>query len=106
MIKYKTEWEYHTIYHYIIIEGDKVIGSCNVEISGDYTKLQSLFIQDEYRKMGYATQIIKEIINDFDDDIWLLVYKNNTPAISLYNKLGWVDEYDEDEEKKWMIKCV
>lgn len=105
MIKYKTEWPNHTLYHYIIFDIDKVVGSCNVEINGGYTKLQSLFIQEKYRNRGYATQIIKEIINDFDDDIWLSVYLDNNKAISLYESLGFVfdDEEYEDDDTGWMI---
>jgi len=106
MIKYKTEWPTHNLYHYLIIINDKVVASCNVETKGNYyTKLQSLFIQKDYRRKGYAKDIINEIINDFNDDIWLSVYVDNTKAILLYESFGFIDdEVDEDGETKWMVR--
>jgi ribosomal protein S18 acetylase RimI-like enzyme len=104
MIKYKTEWPTHNLYHYLIIINDKVVASCNVEINNGYTKLQALFIQKDYRKKGYAKEIINEIINDFNDDIYLLVHLDNTNAILLYDSLGFIDYKDENGELKWMVR--
>lgn len=100
LYSYNTEWEYHINKHYILIDNDKVLGSVLVEKGeGIMTMIVGLFIQEEFRGMGYARSLMKQILNDFRESIYLIVNKNNSRAIDLYKEYNfeyWKDKEDDD----------
>ena len=101
-----TEEQYNKVMNYIvndinenldkcqnIILDDKIIGMVMLTDKDDGKLLDELYIEEEYRNQGIGTDIIKNILKE-NKIVYLWVYKANTKAISLYNKLGFkvVDE--------------
>ena len=68
------------------------IGSFGLRTCDDRYEIWSLGIVGEYRRKGYATQMLTEFIQQFQHDkpIVLYVYKINKVAIHLYEKVGFV----------------
>jgi len=77
----------------ILVAENKIIGCFSVLKTEDGILLNEIYIEEEYRKKGIATSVIKTILKE-EQHICLWVYKGNNPAISLYKKLGFkiVDE--------------
>ena len=101
-----TEEQYNKVMNYIvndinenldkcmnIVLDDKIIGMVMLTDKDDGKLLDELYIEEEYRNQGIGTDIIKNILKE-NKIVYLWVYKANTKAISLYNKLGFkvVDE--------------
>ena len=61
-----------------------------------YASIEELFIDKPYRRKGFAKNLILEAIkiskNDYAQTITVGTDKINLPAISLYNKLGFIDD--------------
>lgn len=54
--------------------------------------LSDLYVQEEYRRQGFATQMIQKAIEDitpFGFGIYLLCIHDNEEAIALYRKIGF-----------------
>lgn len=60
----------------------------------EYTTADELFVEEEYRRRGYATEIMKHAMNLFDIDS-LKVSTWNDAAINCYRKLGFLYPGDE-----------
>lgn len=81
-----------TIY-FVALENDKIVGYVGAEMLYDHIDIIAIAIDANYRKMGIATSLLNEIISickskNFDS-IFLEVRTSNTPAIKLYEKLGF-----------------
>ena len=74
-------------YQLIIVE-NKIVGCLLVEKEKDGVLLNEIFLEENYRHKGIGTNIIKNIIKEYNT-IFLWVYKENINAISLYKKLGF-----------------
>lgn len=87
-------------YKMILIQ-DKVIGCFLIRNENDTVLLDEVYLDSEYRGKGIGTKIIKDII-DNNHKVSLWVYKNNIKAISLYQRLNFkIDK--EDEKRYYMI---
>lgn len=70
-------------------------------MKNDSVLLDEIYLNSEYRGKGIGTKIIKDII-DNNHKVSLWVYKNNIKAISLYQRLNFkIDK--EDEKRYYMI---
>ncbi len=74
-------------YQLIIVE-NKIVGCLLIEKEKDGVLLNEIFLEKNYRHKGIGTNIIKNIIKEYNT-IFLWVYKENINAISLYKKLGF-----------------
>lgn len=72
-----------------VVLNDSIIGSILLIKKGNDILLDEIFIEEQYRNIGIGTAIIKDIIYNASDNIYLWVYKDNVKAIKLYNKLGF-----------------
>lgn len=62
-----------------------------------------MYIDEDYRGYGFANRLLKDAITKYDG-YDLCVYKDNTVAIELYKKHGFViDESKSDKETYYMI---
>jgi ribosomal protein S18 acetylase RimI-like enzyme len=108
IIKYDEVWDDYKIKCYIILSDDlEVIGNVEVMFDDDYTdRIVGLYIQPKYRKLGYSKLLMKEILMDFNEnDLGLLVNKDNRIAINLYTSFGFIEDKDySDKVYKYMIK--
>lgn len=74
------------------------LARCQVTGRRDILEIWSVHVFEEFRRMGYATMMLKRVINKYLNDsrpLRLYVYKDNTVAIHLYEKLGFeiIGEY-------------
>lgn len=72
-----------------IIYNGIVIGSVLVRSIDNGLLIDEIFIENEYRNKGIGTSIIKNILSNRKQNIYLWVYKDNIKAIKLYKKLGF-----------------
>ena len=84
----------NTIETYAIFEGDNNPVGYGVidEKDGQYS-LEHLYIDSEYRDMGYGQMLLKRIIDDYIQQLKLMVNKNNEKAVHIYKKLGFKIKY-------------
>lgn len=76
-------------HHYYLIYQDEIaIGFFSFTVD-DYIFLSKIYILKEYRKKGHATKVINFLKNK-KRPIKLRVNKNNTVAITSYEKLGFI----------------
>ncbi len=88
-----------------IIYNNKIIGSFLVKNIDEGLLLDEIFIEKEYRNMGLGSSIIRKIIKESENNIYLWVYKNNDKAIKLYQKLGFSIK-DETASRYYMEYLV
>jgi ribosomal protein S18 acetylase RimI-like enzyme len=80
---------------------DKIVGCLIVKPEDEYTLLDEIFIEEEYRNMEIGTSIINEILST-EEVVCLWVYKLNEKAIKLYKRLGF--EIIEDTKTRYFMK--
>ena len=84
----------------------------------DGVLLDEIFIEEEYRNNKIGTQIISNVLSNYSI-VYLWVYKSNSKAIKLYEKLGFNIikstetryfmkysklQYARDNHKKWELE--
>lgn len=74
-------------YKIIIINNNKV-GCLLLVKYEDGILLDEIYLDNNYRKKGIGTNIITNILKD-NAKVYLWVYKENTFALNLYQKLGF-----------------
>ena len=80
---------------------DKIVGCLIVKTEDEYTLLDEIFIEEEYRNLGIGTSIINKILST-EEVVCLWVYKLNEKAIKLYKRLGF--EIIEDTKTRYFMK--
>lgn len=80
---------------------DKIVGCLIVKLEDEYTLLDEIFIEEEYRNLGIGTSIINKILST-KEVVCLWVYKLNEKAIKLYKRLGF--EIIEDTKTRYFMK--
>lgn len=80
---------------------DKIVGCLIVKFENEYTLLDEIFIEAEYRNLGIGASIINNILST-EDIVCLWVYKLNEKAIRLYKRLGF--EVLEDTKTRYFMK--
>ena len=102
----KQTWDHHTTIRLIYLAGDKLIGSVSLQTGyNDFNEIQSLYIQPEFRGIGYSKIMVEDILvfaKENGDPIYLIVNKDNEIAINLYEKNGFKYYKDYNEEFNWM----
>ena len=77
-----------SIYNYM--DGDKVLGYLEIRLVDGVLDIMNLFINEEDRRKGIATELMNKMIQEENySRIMLEVNENNDSAIRLYNKLGF-----------------
>lgn len=72
-------------YKNIVIDG-KINGCLLLTNKDNNLLLDEIYIEKKYQGKGIGTNIIKSILKEHNE-VYLYVYKKNTNAINLYNKL-------------------
>lgn len=83
-----------------IIVDNKIVGCLLLTNKDDGKLLDEIYLEEEYRNKGIGTEIINDILNN-NDIVYLLVYKENEKAISLYKKLKF-NVIEENESRYYM----
>ena len=69
---------------------DTLVGFLDYSVMYEKIEINYIFIINEYRRKGIASNLIKYVIDNYDfENITLEVNVNNTNAINLYKKLGF-----------------
>ena len=88
---------------YAIYLGEKVIGIVILDEKGKdgVYEFTDLFLDDDYKGKGYATEVIEAILNHFKaksaKSVRMQVNKDNVIAIHVYRKCG----FEESESVPW-----
>lgn len=72
-----------------IVLNNSIVGSILVIRKDKDILLDEIFIEEQYRNKGIGTNVIREIIDNANNNVYLWVYKDNLKAINLYSKLGF-----------------
>lgn len=90
---------------YAIFNNETVVGMVRLDFTvfDDCYEFTNLIVDAKYQRRQYATSAIKEIIKIFTIDgkhksIRLHVAKNNTAAILLYEKVGFIHYSATDDD--------
>lgn len=96
---------------YLVMYGDKAIGTISYKTEKDGTVLiNSLTILPDYRGKGIATNAMKKLLADLGDKNYaLLVHPENTAALLIYLRLGfviaaWKDNYFGNGQPRLYLK--
>jgi len=72
-----------------IVLNKKIIGSFLLTKNGEDLLLEEIFIEEQYRNKGIGESVLRYILSNINNNVYLWVYKDNIKAIKLYNKLGF-----------------
>ncbi len=85
----------------VAILDDKVIGYCRIENSDDDKAEFGVVVDQEFWNNGIASYLLEDALNWAIDSplskIYLEVYKNNSAAIHVYQKAGFITELTKKE---------
>lgn len=109
IIRASQKWDSH-VSNLILLLDDQLsyVGSVEIQVSEIYkTTIVSMYIEEQYRGLGYSKIIMGIIIDEFgNDDLMLSVRDCNLLAIRLYEKYGFNfmdDDYDNNGFRyRWM----
>lgn len=71
---------------------DKIVGFLKYSLIYENIEIDYIYVDKEYRGRSIATSMIKHIENNNVQNISLEVNENNTSAINLYKKNGFVEK--------------
>ena len=74
---------------YVAIEEESVIGFLAFEQVLDEGSIAELAVHPAYRRQGIARELIRSVLDNSIKEIFLEVRESNTPAIALYESLGF-----------------
>lgn len=79
----------------LICVDKKIVGCLLLTSKDDGILLDEIYLEEEYRRLGIGSNIIKNIMNQ-ENIIYLWVYKENKKAFNLYQRLGFkkIEETD------------
>ena len=89
---------------------DEVIGTIGaLKVSSEEVKMNSLYVNSDYRKLGIAKELYELLINfakqqDYKK-ITLRTFFKFENAINFYEKIGFV-KYDKDDESYFYMKIL
>ena len=81
-------------YWLVALDGDTVVGYVGSQSSIDEADIMNVAVHPDYRRQGIAEKLINTLVADLKKRgchaLLLEVRVSNTPAITLYEKLGFV----------------
>ena len=87
-------------YTRIVAEGETVGYYCLESREGE-TELDDFYILPPFRGQGIGTSVLQKCLGEITQPVFLYVFRGNTGAIQLYNRMGFVRA--EDVSKTRMI---
>jgi ribosomal-protein-alanine N-acetyltransferase len=100
---------------YVLRLSDALVGYCACWVLFDELHINSLAIDDAYRRQGMALMLLRGVIRDAQSagatKATLEVRRSNTPALRLYERLGFSvdavrkDYYEQPREDALVLWC-
>ena len=82
--------------HYLVyIDNSKILGFINYYLIYDRIEISNFNVLEEYQNNHIGTRLLENLINNYlgkVSNITLEVRKDNTKAISIYQKMGFVSK--------------
>ena len=82
--------------HYLVyIENDKILGFINYYLMYDRIEIANFNVLEDYQNKNIGNRLLNRLITDFlgkVDNITLEVKKDNSKAIYLYKKYGFIEK--------------
>ena len=79
----------------VAIDNERVVGYVGSQTILGETDMMNIAVHPDYRKQGIGTALIVELIGELElrgsHSLMLEVRASNTPAISVYEKLGFIE---------------
>lgn len=72
----------------VAVEDGTLAGYCALSCFYEMN-IDSIAVAEEYRRRGIAGELFKKAFEGFEGEVFLEVRRSNTPAIALYEKLGF-----------------
>jgi len=99
-IKFTQQWDFSIVHTVILYERNQYIGSYQLEETADYTKLATLYVNEEFRGLGTGKRLFEIAIKDMEERGYkiatLMVKKTNKIAMNMYKKYGF--KYSSESE--------
>ena len=89
-----------------IVLNNIIVGSFLITKNENGLLLDEIFIEEQYRKKGIGTSIIKDVVSKSNNNVYLWVYKDNIKAVNLYNKIGFNIKEETDSRYYMEYKVV
>jgi ribosomal protein S18 acetylase RimI-like enzyme len=95
------EWQAHMLADHCVLawHGDRVVGQASLVADRDGTHELAIFLDGDYQGAGIGTRLTETLLSHGRErgvnDVWLLVERDNTPAIRLYREVGFVVTEDD-----------
>ncbi|MGL5397153.1 MAG: GNAT family N-acetyltransferase [Shewanella sp.] len=88
----------------VVLQAGRLIGYCIYRVINNVLKLRSVYMDEMYRSSGFMTSLIT-LINEREEysKAQLTVFKSFGPAVSLFNKLGFISDVVEDWHEMTLI---
>ncbi len=88
----------------LMYDKEKAVASASIrKVDNNTAELCSIYTEEDYRNRGISTLLINKLIrylrNNNYKKLILYTLKGSVPAISLYNKLGFVEVDIEEKEE-------
>lgn len=87
--------------------GDQAAGHATLVPQGEAYEL-AIFVLQEYQEAGIGTNLIEGLLGYGEDEgvekVWLTVERWNTPAVSLYKKIGFEISNSESFELEMSLR--
>ena len=108
-INYVLMQDYNKIYGYYL--DNKLIGFIHILISFDEADIINIVVNKEYRNLGIGSKLINYCIEKHQFKALNLEVKENNPAVSFYEKIGFkimrkIPKYYKDADAYFMKKVI
>ena len=84
-----------------VLHNGEIVGYFHLDKSQTPAELDDFYVLPAHRGQGIGSEILEILFSEMNTPIFLYVFKENLPAMRLYEKMGFV--YSEDVSK---TRCI
>jgi len=90
----------------VLLENEKLAGYIRYQKIGRHGSIEELAVEDNFRNKEYGALLLSTAIEEFNDMpyIQLACYKNNAPALHLYQKMGFKKEKTVEDDDITLLR--
>ncbi len=92
-------------YTRILVDG-ALAGFYHLTDEGAYMELDDFYVLDGFRGRGIGTQVLEMLLGKAEKDVMLYVFNQNTGAIRLYERMGFVRSEEVSDTRSIYMKHV